>query len=391
MKQNNKVGYGAIGFLGDILQREQPKHVMVVTGKDSYKTSGAKKEIEKHLKDYVRFSEFGINTELSDMVNGLNLARENNADLIIGIGGGSVIDTAKAIAVFYGNDGNPEDYVKKKLKLEQKGLPTVMIPTTAGTGSEATHFSVVYIDGKKYSLANREFMLPEYAIVDPQLSLNLPPHLTANTGMDALSQAIESFWSINATKQSQACSRIALQLLKDNFMDVFMMSKENGRYVRKEGGPLEEGREAIAKAAYYAGKAINTTFTTAPHAVSYILTYQYGVTHGQAVGLTLPHFFEFNYDVKDDSECNGCLKAKEVKQRMEEICGLLGIPGVEHAKMKFQNLMLGINMDTRLREVHNFTEESIDELVEGFNEERGKNNPRKVTKDQLRILLEKAY
>src|SRR3989344_336954 len=199
MHKKEYFGYNSIIKLKDILKKYEPKSIFLVTGKDSYEKCGAKLIIDKILRDYdvTRFYEFEPNPKLSDIKKGIEFFKKNNCHFVIAVGGGSVIDVAKSINVLAANTGKPIDYIKNIKKIIKKGKTLVAVPTTSGSGSEATKFAVVYIDKTKYSLDN-EFILPDYAIVDPQFTISLPKNITASTGMDALSQGIESYWSINS-------------------------------------------------------------------------------------------------------------------------------------------------------------------------------------------------
>src|SRR3989344_471040 len=197
MSQKEFIGPNAIGKLADILSEVRPNNIFLVAGKSSYKTCGAEKKLEKLLKNFnlVYFNGFLPNPNINDVNNGIALFKKSKPDFVIAVGGGSVIDIAKAVNIISCQTGKPEDYIKGRALIERQGKPLVAVPTTSGSGSEATHFAVVYINGKKYSLAHH-FIMPDYAIVDANLTLSLPIRITAETGMDALSQAIESYWAV---------------------------------------------------------------------------------------------------------------------------------------------------------------------------------------------------
>ena len=139
------------------------------------------------------------------IISGCEKIKKSNSDLIIAIGGGRIIDAAKLISVTASFKENYENIIRGKEIINNKFLPLLVMPTTAGTGSEATSFSVVYLDGKKYSIAS-EKLLPEYVIADASLVQEMPNYLKACTLFDAFSQAIESFWSVNATEISREYS-----------------------------------------------------------------------------------------------------------------------------------------------------------------------------------------
>ena len=141
----------------------------------------------------------------------LSSSASKNRAQATAVGGGSVIDTAKMIKIFSANKGNPESYIRGEKEIEKSGPPMVAVPTTSGTGSESTHFAVVYIGKTKYSLAHKEHVLPEYAIVDPKFTYCLPKRITAETGIDALGQAIESYWAVGSTDESKGYAREAIK------------------------------------------------------------------------------------------------------------------------------------------------------------------------------------
>ena len=230
--------------LQDILQKEHPQKIFLVAD-GAYEKSGAKGKFAPLFDNYevVPFLDIRENPTIEQVKNGIEAFLKSQADLVVAIGGGSVIDTAKALNLLAAQDGDPVLYVKKEQEIANSGKPLVAIPTTAGTGAEATHVAVVYIDRIKYSISHA-FLLPNYAIVDAALTHSLPPRVTAVTGMDALSQAIEAYWSINATDESKEYSKEAIGLILPNLAIAV-------------GSPTPEAREAMAQGAYLSGKAIN--------------------------------------------------------------------------------------------------------------------------------------
>ena len=381
MKQQEYLEFGSIKELDSILQNHNPKKIFLVTGRNSYEICGAKKTIEPMLDSYkhVRFYDFSTNPKLKDIEKGISLFRENQCDFVIAVGGGSVIDVAKSVNVLGSNKANPLDYVTKKEKITNKGKPFVAIPTTAGSGSEATHFAVIYIDKTKYSLAH-EFILPDYCIVDPVFTDNLPPDITASTGIDALGQAIESYWCINSTEESKECAAKAIPLIMDNL-------KKAVNSVNNPSEKSREARDAMALAAHLAGKAINISKTTASHAISYPITSFFNIPHGHAVGLTLPSMIEYNADVseKDLLDKRG---VKYVKNTIKEIVEMIGAKTSSEAKEKLTFLMQDIGLKTTLNEL-GLQKSDLDIIIKnGFNPERVKNNPRQITSEQLKEILE---
>jgi len=312
MEQTIIRGQGSINNLTEILRQNRPGHIFLVTGHDSFAASGAETLLRKIISPFptTRFSDFEVNPKLEDITKGFELFKKSGSDYIIGSGGGSVIDTAKTISVLACNHGNAQDFVKGKKALSDDKIPTIIIPTTAGTGSESTHFSVVYIGKTKYSLAG-EAMLPHVAVLDHGFTHSLSPRITASTGMDALCQGIESFWSVNSTDESRRFSEKAI---------TFALSSLE----KAVNDPDDASRETMILASNYSGRAINIAKTTAAHAVSYPFTSYFNIPHGHAVALTLPHFIEFNHEV-DEYSVQDKRGLSFTKQRISFFYGSLGI------------------------------------------------------------------
>ena len=369
---------GSVDKLSEILSIVQPKSIFLVTGKASYKSSGAKSKLSKHIAPYnvTHFDDFSVNPQLEDVRRGIRQYQENNCDLVIAVGGGSAIDVAKSINILAVQEKDLQKYITKELEITYSGKPLVAIPTTSGTGSEATHFAVVYIDKTKYSLGHKEFMLPDYVILDPSLTCNLPSKITASTGMDALCQAIESYWSIHSTKKSKQYASEAITLIFKNLS--LAVNDSNIEY-----------RKAIMNAANLAGKAINITKTTASHAISYPITSYFGVPHGHAVALTLGEMFVHNTQV----EAHDCLDSRGIeytKKTMNELIDLFEVNSSEEVNQKWQNLMDSIGLERSLSKLGVNSEEDINLIVKnGFNPERVKNNLRLLTEESLREILYK--
>lgn len=218
--------------------------------------------------------------ELAD--EGAKAALKGKCDLVVGIGGGSAMDLAKAVAAVAGNKGKAADYLGLN-KVPAPGLPTIMVPTTAGTGSEVT-FTAVFVrrNLKKKEGMNSPFLYPDIALLDPELTLTLPPEPTATTGLDALCHAIESYTSIQASPMSEMVSLEAIRLISDHL-----------RTCVHNGGNLEARAEMLL-GSLYAGLGLANAGVTAVHSLSYPLGGTYGVPHGLANTLLLPHVMAFN-------------------------------------------------------------------------------------------------
>lgn len=376
MIQAEYSGTGCIKNLTEILSNIKPRNIFLVAGKNSYRTSGAEGILNDLLKEYTvtLFNEVSGDPVIESIIKGMDIFLESDCDIVIAIGGGSVIDTAKSINILSSQEINPRHIIESKEKIVNKGKPLIAIPTTSGAGSEATHFAVVYMEKEKYSLAH-EYVLPEYSIVDPQLTFHLSSGITATSGIDAFSQAIESFWNVNANDESREYSEEAIKLILENI-----------KAAVKE--PTEYSRENMSKAAHLAGKAINITKTTAPHAVSYAMTSYYGIPHGQAVCVTLAEFLEFNFNVTESDLMPG-LNLNEVRANHEKLLRILKCRDISEGKNLINELIKSIGLKTKLSELNITSKDDLKIISESVNLERLKNNPRSVSKEDIGRILEK--
>jgi len=367
MYQQEYFGIGSTKKLKNILSQQKIKNIFLVRGKKSYQISGAKKIIEPILKKYnvFEFYDFESNPKINDIINGIDKFKKFNPNLVMAVGGGSVIDMAKSINLLAAQSDNPKKYVIGKKKINNHGKKLIAIPTTAGSGSEATHFAVVYINKIKYSLEN-SCLLPNYVIIDPQLTFNLPKRITASTGMDALCQAMESYWSVNSNKKSKKYSKEAINLVINNL--VLAVNKSDKR-----------ARVAMSRASNLAGKAIDIAKTTACHAMSYPITLYFNIPHGHACSLTLSSMLVHNSNVKENdiSDKRG---VDYVKKTISDLVKILGASDINKAKEIIDNLIKEIGLKTKL-------DINIETIIKEINLERMKNNPRKLNKKQLRDTL----
>jgi alcohol dehydrogenase class IV len=366
-------GAGALRGLPGILSVTGARRVLLVTGRSSFAASGAEGALAPLLAgvEVARFHEFGSNPVLEEVERGVALWRRLRPDLVVAVGGGSVIDAAKMVNALGAQDCEPRAMLARGLGAPVAGSVLVAVPTTAGTGSEATHFATVYVDGVKHSLAH-DCLRPAFAIVDPDLSSTLPPRLTAVTGLDALCQSIESYWAVAATPASQAFAADALLRLWPAIATA----------VR---APDAEARSAMAYGAYLAGRAIDRSKTTAAHALSYALTARFGVAHGHAVALTLGRFFELNLRARTLG-VNDPRGVEYVERTMDALCAMLGQPDASGVARAWSALLASLGLERDLPAV-GVRPDDLDELAGAANAERLGNHPVRLTRATLRELL----
>lgn len=344
---NQLVSFGANNdsFLKDLFRSKRWKKCFMVTGKKSFETSGAKDFINDSIKENVisigQFSDFENNPNIIDLQEGLKKIREYKPDVIVAIGGGSVIDMGKLLRFFYAHDG---EILSGSYTLNNNNIPLIAVPTTAGTGSEATHFAVLYKDGIKHSVEHKN-VLPDVAFVYPPFTYNNSAYLTACTGFDALAQSIEAFWNRNATKESDEYAKKAIKLIYPNI-------------VLAVNSPSNVIRDKMALGSYLAGKAINITKTTAPHAFSYGLTSLYGYPHGHAVAICFPEIMKLN--LKNEWRCNF---------KKKELINYLGFDNEEASIRDIESLIEKINLQKKSGYY------DINKLSQTVNASRLSNNP----------------
>ncbi len=331
-------GDNSIEKLPGLVANHGKGSVFIITGQHFVKKAD---ELFPGKINFYHFLKQGVNVEEEEAEKAFEQFIAAGSEVLLAIGGGSVIDLAKAIIY---------RYIKNNASVPH----FIAAPTTAGSGTEATQFAVVYRGKKKFSLVHPK-MLPALVIIDPILTYTLSPLQTAISGMDVLSQAVESYWNIHANPESKDFSKESIGLWNEYFLEAV-----------KEPNSLS--REKMLWASHLAGKAINITRTTGPHALSYFLTANFGVPHGQAVALFLPLFFLYN----------------------EPDTGLLKILGCEtayEAKEKIEKTMSEAGLATRLSELGIHKKEIIQPLLDDVNEERFANNPVPFNKEKLERLI----
>jgi len=295
---------------------------------------------------------------------GAAVAVKNKCDIVVGIGGGSAMDTAKAIAVLATNKGGAFDYLGLN-KVAKPGLAKIMVPTTAGTGSEVT-FTAVFVrrNLKKKEGMNSPYLYPELALLDPELTLSLPPQPTAHTGLDALCHAIESYTSVNASPMSEIFSLEAIALIGNNL-----------RTCVHDGKNLQ-ARENMLLGSLYAGLGLANAGVTAVHSLSYPLGGKYGIGHGLANTMMLPAVMAFNLPAALD-------KFADIAEAMGE--NTEGLPVREAAYLALEaveSLIEDCGINNTLEEF-GIKEKDFPALADvALTVARPlENNPRKVTKE----------
>ena len=356
---------GAFSELASLLESFGPKAVLLVLGEKSFRNSPHFARLQEMIKPYriIHSAPVPPNPKQDFIQEEIERLKDERFDLVLAIGGGSVLDVGKILASLTRQETTDLDgHLKGELQLSKPPYPLIAIPTTAGTGSEVTPYaSLETKEHKKVTFSHFTFY-PSVALIDPELCHSMPPYVTASTGFDALSQAIESFWSIHATSFSRTHSLRALELLLSNFRKVLKNSAD------------AEARFGMSLASCEAGLAIAQTKTTAVHSVSYPITSHFGVAHGHACALTLAPFVRFNAPV--------------LKEEGKPLIARFGASDYEGVAREIESLMEGVGLERSLSKL------GIDEkgigliLRDGFRPDRVKNNPRPVTTENLQEILQ---
>ena len=266
---------------------------LIVTGKNSAKVCGALDDLinvlDEYKIEYQIFDKIIQNPLMQTCIEAGRIAHEYHADFVVGIGGGSVLDSAKLIALIANNPELEEDTIYKK-EWKNNRLPIILVGLTSGTGSEVTNSSVCTTkEGNKKSVSD-ELLYADIALGDPKYTLSLSYHFTISTALDALAHAYESYFSKKANNLSRSASFAAINLLWNNL-----------KYLRNKDAILSlEQRRQLYEASILAGIAINMTGCVFPHNLGYYLTEEYNLSHGIASALFVEDLIKHEREINNE-------------------------------------------------------------------------------------------
>ncbi len=354
MSQRIVNGVKSYDEIGKIIKEYGAEKFMLVCG-----GSLSRLEVGKYLMgldiEHIVFSDFSPNPNYEDIVPAVELFKREGCDLIVAAGGGSAIDVAKCIKLYAPLDPT-KNYLEQKANASD--IPLVAIPTTAGTGSESTRYSVIYYKGEKQSVHHTS-IVPDVAILLPEVLATLPIYQKKCTVLDALCQAIESYWSVFSTHESKKLADEAIRLIWANMEDYIF-----------DPAPSHETLEKIMLGSCLAGQAINITATTAPHAMSYKLTTTYGLPHGHSVGISLPRVWR--YMLSHGEKCTDKRGYDYLLSVFGNIAAAMSCESVETALAAYENLLCKMEISGPIPE-NKETEVAL--LAGSVNVERLGNNP----------------
>lgn len=357
MSQTILCGEGVHREIGSILSNVGCHKFLLVCG-SSFQRLPVAEYIQSLEIPYVTFTEFTPNPQYDEVCCGVEVYRANGCDAIVAVGGGSAMDVAKCIKL-YANMADDVCYLEQPYV--DTGIPLIALPTTAGTGSESTRFAVIYHHGEKQSV-HHDSILPDYAVLEPAVLYTLPVYQKKCTMMDALGQAIESYWSVAATAESRELAARAIRGIMRHWREYIF-------------GEDSTAALEILRASNLAGQAIHITTTTAPHAMSYKLTTIYGLPHGHSVALCLPRVWEYMLTCADEP----------LLSVLQEIAVCMGVQTSEEAVALLDAMMQKMELAGPVAE---HRDEEIERLATGVNVQRLGNHPVPLSTGVLRALYE---
>lgn len=337
--------------------------VLLVTGRRSLRESGTLDRVVRTLGParVTLFDRTPPFPSLATAEAALVACRQARAEAVVAIGGGSALDVGKLVAALATHEDPAADYAEGRRTLGRPGLPVVAVPTTSGSSSEVTPFVALWDMGARRSThVASPHLLPRTAIVDPELALTMPREVAAATGLDALTSAVESYWSREAEPLSDALALEAIRLL--------------ARHLERScvnGDP--DARAACALGATVSGMAYSNSRPNACHAVGSPLTLHFGASHGQAVCVTLPAFLGW--------------VAPAIPEKLPALWHALGVGGLEEATRALAGLVARCGLGTRLSQLGLAGDGDIETLVEHMRWDRVAPLPRPLGRDDARRLL----
>ncbi len=355
------------------------KKAFFVTDKDLIRFKVADKVIEVFEKNnipYEIFSDVKANPTIANVQNGVAAFKASGADFIVALGGGSAIDTAKGIGIVF---NNPDFADVKSLEgvadTKQKAVPTFALPTTAGTAAEVTiNYVIIDEEKKKKMVCVDPNDIPAVAIVDPELMYSMPKGLTAATGMDALTHAIESYITPGAWVMSDMLEIKAIEMIAANLKNAV------------DNGTDPVAREAMSQAQYIAGMGFSNVGLGIVHSMAHPLGAHYDTPHGVANALLLPYVMKYN------AESPAAPKYLEIAKAMGvDTTGMSVEEGVEAAVEAVKQLSLSIGIPQKLNEIGVRKEDLHQLAIDAFNDVCTGGNPRPTSIEDIEALYNEAY
>ena len=364
MKQHIVTANGEYGELDGLFKNSNIKRLFLVCGRsfDNLKIKSYFDSLTERLGiKIIRFSDFKPNPLYESVAEGVRVFNENACDAVFAVGGGSGMDVAKCVKLF-AKMPTDKDYVLQTI--EPNDIPFIAMPTTAGSGSEATKYAIIYYKGEKLTVTH-DSCIPSAVVMDSSVLETLPLYQKKSTMLDALCHAIESFWSVKSTEESREYAQKAIS-------DVL---KYKNSYLANE----PEGNEKMLWAAYTAGEAINITGTTAGHAMCYKLTGLYGFAHGHSAALAVSMLW--SYTINHTNDCIDPRGETYVFGMLKELAELFGCKNAEQGADKFKELLDSLDLPKPIA-----GENDLEILINSVDPTKLKSNPVALNKEVIKEL-----
>ncbi len=369
-------GWGSLRRLAYII-KDFGDNVLLVTGRTAVQKTGILTTVQNLLNEkkigITLFNQVEPEPSCDTVNTGVKLAKSKNCQVVIGLGGGSVLDVAKAIAGITKTEALVEEFHTGSRSLHGPGLSFIAIPTTAGTGSEVTPNAVLIDNQKKIKQSfHNDYLFAKVALVDPELTLGLPPQITAYSGMDALCQSIESFVSKNANPLTDAIAIQSIKLIKDSLLTTYI----NGNDI--------DGRTGMSYAALFSGIVLTNARMGAVHGIVHSLGSKYHLSHGLLCGLLLPAVMQFNVDIA------GAKYGEIAAIFGENINGLSNIEAGKRAISKIKQLLAKLHFPPGLKSL-GVIEKNFNQIAEeSMSSGSLKANPKIVTEQNIVDILRES-
>ncbi|RYL92500.1 iron-containing alcohol dehydrogenase family protein [Sporolactobacillus sp. THM7-4] len=358
-------GIGKRDKLPEILERMNLKRGILISA-PSMVRSGIAHDIVKQSDGRIVavFSDIQPNPTVINTDDCAKAIRVNQCEFAVALGGGSIMDCAKAACFVAGTPYSAAAFLAKERPITKPGIPLIAMPTTSGTASEVTTASVLTDTerGVKALIAS-DYFYPVYALIDPELTISCPPQVTAASGLDVLAHSLEAYYGKKHQPLTDMAAERAASLVFKYLLTAYH-EPEN-----------REARSKMSEASVTAGLAFNLTQTAAAHACSYPLTQDYGIPHGEACAFTLPSFWRINSSVGPESE------------RLNAFSRRLGFVDADDLADRIDLMKQEMGLRTTLEEAGVLTEDELDDLVSHCFAPNIRNNPAEMTKEGLKKIF----
>lgn len=385
LKTNIFFGEGSLKRLSEL----QYNKVFIVTDPFMVESGAINKIVDKFKKedmDLSIFSDVVPDPPIENIIKGVKVMIEFDPDVVVALGGGSAIDTAKAICLFKNKVSN-----QLANNINKKNVKFIAIPTTSGTGSEVTNFSVITDrkKGVKYPLISDELLADE-AILDAELVKTVPDFITADTGMDVLTHAIEAYVSLKSTDYTDALAEKSIKMVFENLISVY------------NHGDNMEARRKMHNASCMAGIAFNSASLGINHGIAHTIGGRFHLSHGRTNAILLPYVIEFNANMKNNSIYNYSDSSdSNTAKKYAQIASILGLPcptvrqGVKNLISAISKLLKDLKIPNSFKEAGLDKKEFYDELTilsqRSIDDRCSSTNPKSLNIEEVIELLKKTY